>query len=275
MSLKNHFSVSLLSIFCLGLISGCASFDQQLYSQMQALEDSIRGYRLQYESMPAGAKIFCNGTELGTAPFYKYRNLSEDERQSGKLSIQGCEAVWNSGARASIDAVVPLNQFPRFVYLVADRPVEVPGAQGDDDVGIKILAERQKALNDLAVATGNLLALGVAIHDARSAAKHAAGTSFYVPANRNFRPVEGGGNIRWNWVHASAPVLSGPQSNFGLGDSFGNQVTLTAMYPASSCVGSIVNGQCLGKVLATGAPAGFCGGKVVHGRCYGSILMMQ
>lgn len=268
-SLPSFVSCIALSAF----VSGCAGLEQQLHAQGQALEDSIRGYRVQYESMPAGAKIFCSGNELGTAPFLKYRDLGENEKRNGQLHIQGCEAVWNSGARASIDSIIPLSRFPRFVYLVAERPVEAPGAQADDEVGVNTLAARQKVLDDLAVATGNLVALGIGIREARNASKYAVGTPFYTPSNRQFKPIAGNGNIRWNWVQSSTPAMPDLQSPIGGSGAFGSHATLTPMYPASSCIGTIVSGQCVGKILATEAPTGICGGKVVQGRCYGSILM--
>jgi hypothetical protein len=54
---------------------------------MQALEDSIRGYRVRYDSIPAGATIECNGQPKGVAPFDKYYDLTAEQKKSQVLPL--------------------------------------------------------------------------------------------------------------------------------------------------------------------------------------------
>ena len=260
---KNSFIKNLAIISPLFLLTSCASLEQELYKQAQVLEDSVRGYRVQYDTIPAGAKILCNGEEIGVAPIFKYYDLTPEHKTSQILEINNCQAMWPSGAVADIQSAIPLDQFPRFVHLVTERPAEAPDYEVDSAFGDKTLALRQQGLD----AINRLVGLGFGIHQMNKANKVTGGAMSMPSFNAPSPSVSSPGGIRWNWVQPSI------QPNFG-GQTAISHRALTLFHPASSCVGTIdVMGRCQGRIVDAGVKS-FCAGVVAaNGRCLGPMLL--
>lgn len=258
----NSFRAKLSIFFSVFFLASCASLEQELYNQLQAIEDSIRGYRVQYETIPAGATILCNGEEQGVTPFFKYRDLSSEQKANQVLEINNCQALWPSGAQADIQVAIPLDKFPRFVHVATERPIDAPNYEIDQAFGAKTLAARQKLLNDIGAATAGFLALGVNLHEMSKLSSDVTGAvsapSFGTPSRAAPNP----GSIRWNWVQPTGvqmPSVTPASTRF------------TPVFPASSCTGTIVMGRCAGNITHTGVKP-LCVGAVANGRCIGSVI---
>lgn len=258
---KISFIKNLAIISPLFLLTACASLEQELYTQVQGLEDSIRGYRVQYHTIPAGAKILCNSEEIGVAPTFKYYDLTPEHKASQILEINNCQAIWPSGAVADIQSAIPIDQFPRFVHLVTERPAEAPDYEVDSAFGDKTLALRQQGLD----AINRLVGLGFGIHQMNKANKVAGGAMSMPSFNAPFPRVSSPGGIRWNWVQPSI------QPNFGSQTAISHRA-LTPFYPVNSCAGAVVMGRCQGAIVGGVSPS-FCGGTVAKGKCLGPMLL--
>jgi len=252
-------NLAIISPLC--LLTSCASLEQELYKQAQVLEDSVRGYRVQYHTIPAGAKILCNGEEVGVAPIFKFYDLTPEHKASQILEINNCQAIWPSGARADIQSAIPIDQFPRFVHLVTERPAEAPDYEVDSAFGDKTLALRQQGLD----AINRLVGLGFGIHQMNKANKVAGGAMSMPSFNAPFPSVSSPGGIRWNWVQPSI------QPNFGSQTAISHRA-LTPFYPVNSCAGAVVMGRCQGAIVGGVSPS-FCGGTVANGKCLGPMLL--
>jgi hypothetical protein len=262
-----------LSIAALALLlTACASLEGSILAKLQTLEDSIRGYRVQYDSIPVGATIECNGQNKGVAPFYKYYDLTTEQKKNNILSLDNCQALWPSGARTDVPSTIPLDQFPNFVHMLMERPSEAPDYEIDVKNGVRILAERQKLLDNFSAAVGGTIALGADIQRQNKALK---GYSGYESAqiNPTLDNNSSHGRINWNWVQgqASSTQLPGVQPNFGIVESAGNKASLTPVFPAASCVGTILVGKCYGKIMYAGIPQ-YCSGQMADGKCNGAVL---
>lgn len=258
---KKSFIKNLAIISPLFLLTACASLEQEIYKQAQVLEDSVRGYRIQYHTIPTGAKILCNGEEIGVAPIYKYYDLTPEHKTSQILEINNCQAIWPSGALADIQSAIPLNQFPHFVHLVTERPAEAPDYELDSAFGAKTLALRQQGLD----AIRSFVALGFGIHKMNKTNKVASGATSLPSFDTPVRDVSSSGGIRWNWVQTDI------QPNFGSQTGISSRA-LTPFYPANSCVGAVVMGRCQGGIVG-GVNPSYCGGAVANGKCLGPMLL--
>jgi hypothetical protein len=272
MTFSKSLSVRLLLVSSALLLTSCASLEKDLHTKMQALEDSIRGYRVQYDSIPAGATIKCNGQPKGVAPFYKYYDLTAEQKKRQVLPLDSCHAIWPSGARTEVPSTIPIDRFPTFVHMVMERPSEAPAYEVDAANGVKILAERQKLLNDIGAAAGSMLALGVGIRELSKTPTSYGIKSAQTTQKFGSDPSRGG--IKWNWVQSETPSIQLPnvQPKFAISRSASNHASLTPVFPASSCVGTIVAGTCLGKILPSSVPH-FCAGQMIEGRCIGAVLL--
>lgn len=67
---------------------------------------------------------------------------------------------------------------------------------------------------------------------------------------------------------APTNTYTAPSVNFG---NTQNQRSGTPIYDANRCIGSVVNGQCMGTIRPSGEVQKRCYGAVVNGRCTGSI----
>jgi hypothetical protein len=226
MNIKTSFYAAFSVAASLLLLTSCASLEQGIHNQLQSMEDSFRGYRVQYHTLPAGAKIQCEGKQLGVAPFYKYRDLTEQQKSNQILEIEGCEALWDSGARADIQGSIPLDRFPYFVHLVIERPADAPNFEIDEAVGVKTLAARQKLLDDIAAMGGGIAALAEGIRDSRKASNTGSGVTS-MPSLTAFHSVSSAGGIRWNWVQASTVQMPTIQPSLGIQKNNTNHVTFT------------------------------------------------
>lgn len=280
MILKNSFITQISILSSVFLLTSCSSLKQEVHNKMQNLEDSIRGYRVQYHTIPAGAKILCDGKQRGVAPFFKYYDLTPEQNTDQVLEISNCEALWPSGARAAIQSVIPLDQFPSFVHVVIERPIDVPEYEIDEAFGVKTLAERQKQLEAVQAFTRSMLDLGVSIREANRSSKNAnvarSVPSFNVPSSS----VTSTGGIRWNWIQPAIQMPGVQQSAIQMTSTLPNfsamghsKSALIPVFAASSCVGSIVAGRCEGSIVSSDLPS-YCSGTFVDGRCIGSVLMM-
>lgn len=258
---QNSFIKNLAIISPLFLLTACASLEQELYTQVQGLEDSIRGYRVQYHTIPAGAKILCSGEEVGVAPIFKYYDLTPEHKANQILEINNCQAIWPSGALADIQSAIPIDRFPRFVHLVTERPAEAPDYEVDSAFGDKTLALRQQGLD----AINQLVGLGFGIHQMNKANKVAGGAMSMPSFNAPFPSVSSPGGIRWNWVQPSI------QPNFGSQTGISRHA-LTPVYPATSCGGPVLQGLCSADIANAGVKPSYCAGGFVNGRCLGPVL---
>lgn len=255
-------------LICSALIlSSCASLEETLGAKLQVVEDAMRGYRVQYHSVPAGAKIVCDGIELGVAPFFKYRDLTPEQKAAQELEIGNCEAVWPSGARTSIQASVALDQFPRFVHVITERPTDASDYEVDEAFGEKTLAERQQVLDGARALGASLGALAWSVHQQSKTSAYSGNVAALPGLNAPMRVVAAPGGIRWNWVQPTV----GAQPNFGIAEASSLR-TLIPLSPASNCVGTIIHGQCQGRIIDTGQRS-YCPTAFVDGRCLGPVLM--
>jgi hypothetical protein len=230
---------------------------------MQGLEDSIRGYRVQYNTIPSGAEVICDEERIGVTPFFKYRDLTLEQKQSKTLNIGNCRALWQSGAEAKVGSTIPLDIFPNYVEVITERPSDAPGIEGDERFGAKILAERQKIIDDFAAQTVGMFNLMSNIREASKINKRMQPSASIQTPNQNHLASSRSSGIGWNWV-------SSGQQNF-VQPSF-SRATITPVFRASSCMGSIVEGRCIGQIAAGDLPS-YCAGSMIAGKCIGSMLM--
>ena len=249
------------------LLTGCATTKEELsWKIANSIVDSFLGYRIQYESLPPGATVSCDGAEQGVAPFAFYRKQTAAETTSQLIRVENCEATWPSGARALIQADIPLAQFPTFVRVTAERPPDVPGYEIDEEAGEKLLSKRRKEYEDLRRGLQEVVGIGTGAWQLRKQM-----TAQMEPTVSSFsssfkRPAAGGGEggvIRWNWVRPGKMDFS---KNFQPANRY-----WTPLLPASSCAGHVVNGQCHGGVLPS-TEVSYCVGSFVNGECLGSVI---
>ena len=264
---RKHLGSKLLILSSVFLLTSCASVVHNIVeSSVLAVADAFQGYRVQYYSIPAGAKIVCDGEEKGEAPFFMYYDITPEQKTNQVMEIDNCQAIWPSGALAEIKTAIPLTQYPRFVNLTTERPADAPGYDTDEAFGDKTLALRQKQLDDLAAAADLVVGFGFAVYQANKASSVTSRSS-YVPSPS----VSGPGSIRWNWIQPSTIAMPIGQPNFGIQGGVSNNA-LTPIFPASSCVGTILMGKCVGSIVDRGDLKHFCAGTFVNGRCLGSVL---
>lgn len=249
-------------------LTACANLEEGLLKSLQSVEDSLRGYRIQYHSIPAGASIVCDGVQLGAAPFNKHYDLSAAQRKASALDIANCNAIWPSGANARITIEIPLDRFPTHALVVIERPADVPDYQTDEDFGSTMLAARQKIRDDLERLGGGIAA---GIHQASSASKTPDVGASMPGLKTPFRSVADRGGVKWNWVMPTAPQLSGNQVKLSSQTTTSGR-SLTPLVPASSCLGSIVMGRCEGRTAHAGVTP-LCVGSFTAGRCIGTVIM--
>lgn len=260
------------------MLSSCAQlasledgFDNALYNvvgkPLEYLEDSIRGYRVDFVTIPAGATVTCGNEELGRAPFKKWFDLSESEKDKQVFHLSNCIAQWKSGTISEIEVDVPLSQYPRNVYIVEERPIDHPGQDIDEAFGREFLAYQQQMLEQ--AATG-IISFASTVHQitksSSSTNSFGNGGPFDIP---QFYGVQAPGGITWNWVSSGSSESSFMSSS----PSTSSFNVMTPVVPASSCSGAIVMGKCAGAITA--APSGvqaFCAGSFINGRCMGSVI---
>lgn len=259
------------------MLSSCAQlasiedgFDKALYNvvgkPLEYLEDSIRGYRVDFVTIPAGATVTCGNEEFGKTPFKKWFDLSDSEKDKQVFHVSNCIAQWKSGATSEIEVDVPLDQYPRNVYIVEERPVDYPGQDIDEKFGREFLVYRQQMLEQ---AAAGLISLASTVHQvtkSSSTNSYGSGGPFDMP---QFYGVQAPGGITWNWV-SSGSSESSFMSSSPSASSFNG---MTPVVPASSCSGAIVMGKCAGAITAI--PSGvqpFCAGSFINGRCLGSVI---
>jgi hypothetical protein len=273
---KSKLSSIFLIFSCTIFLASCTNLQQEIMNKAQdrqriIIDDYFRGYRIEYHSIPAGARIVCNEEEQGVAPFFKYRDLTPEQKNEELLVIKNCEAIWYTGARAEIQVTIPLDLFPKFVNLVAERPRDAPDYEIDDSYGYQALASKQKQQDDAIVAVTHLGdLLGGVILQKITANKNKGSAANSQAYNAPSQSVSGANGIRWNWVQPSTTAMPIVQSNFSLLNSNSRQV-LTPVYSASSCLGSIVMGKCYGTIADAGIQS-YCAGTFVNGTCNGSVL---
>ncbi|WP_155833444.1 hypothetical protein [Halomonas sp. BC04] len=231
---------------------------------LEYLEDSIRGYRVDYVTIPAGAELTCEGEDLGRTPLRKWYDLTDEQKKDNIFTTPNCLVRWESGAAAEINTEVPLDKYPRRLYIVKERPSAYSGEEMDIQFGTQYLAYRQQQIEQAAVAiVGMASALHSASKSSSSSTSFGAGGPLDIP---RFQSIQGSDGISWNWVSAG--------EGFGLGGnahSHQGSRSLTPVAPASSCSGTIVMGKCSGTIINPGVQS-FCAGSVINGRCVGSVI---
>ena len=270
---KMHYGfTTALTILSGFLLTSCASVEQQidrhLEDGVQAMMDAFKGYRVRHHTIPAGAKIICNGEEKGVAPLDQYYDLTQEQKSTQVLLVDQCEALWRSGAREDIRVKIPLDKFPTFVQLATERPADVPGYGADEEAGSQILALRQKQIEDIQRGMTGLLSLGFSLHQLSKSTTTSSNPAAPV-FHSGFSPVSSERGIRWNWIQPPVAPLGSFQPFTSSGTR--SPMNLTPVYPASNCVGTVVMGQCSGTVQPT-TLSHYCAGAFVNGRCAGAVL---
>ena len=282
--------LTIILFFCFTLIS-CAQlesaeqkFDSLIYTAIDKsigppltyIEDSIRGYRVDFETIPAGAKLTCNGKEEGYTPKKIWFDLSEEVINSGVFNIENCTVTWASGARVEINAQIPLEQFPRNVYVIRERPADYPNAVTDKKFEREHLAHRQAQLE---AAAGTIISVGSTLYqlsqieapDTNPAASANPGAPLGYTGQQS-HGFQSSGAIQWNWVESTVQPINFSASSVTENQFNSNMNTFPAITPASFCKGAIVMGQCSGTLLKPSVQP-YCAGKFINGACVGTIIM--
>lgn len=253
-------------------MQSCAQIDAALTTALentigvplQYIEDSIRGYRVDYVSSPPGAKIVCQGNEVGVTPFKKWYDLTPEQKESQQFNLDECHAYWQSGASLDISTVVPLDQYPRNIFLVADRPADYPFETSDEEYGRAVVAHKQAQLQQAASA---LVGLGMTAYQVHKTVNATSVSSDFKTSAPVFTGVQDSRGIKWNWIQ---PTVDSPV-NFGMPQNLSGSNSYTTLIPATRCHGAIVQGACHGAVIPKGIDA-VCAGNFVNGRCLGPVL---
>lgn len=236
-----------------------------MHTAVYSVSDSIRGYRVNYHSIPAGAKILCSGDVLqGEAPIERRYDLTPDQKANQLFELDNCYAVWPSGARADINSAVPLDLYPKFVNIVSFRPTDVPDLDVDIAYGEKTLAARQKLDNDIQQLAGGVVGLTAGIYELNRARKDATQGAASPSIGPQFQGAisRGDGSMRWTWVTAQS----------GFDPQLKSRSTFTPVFSPDRCLGSVVLGKCTGPIAATGQIQSYCAGTFINGECHGSVL---
>lgn len=267
---NNILNSNLVILSSLFLLTSCANSPRALlrsavHTAVYSVSDSIRGYRVIYHSIPAGAKVLCGGDVLqGEAPIERHYDLTPDQKANQIFELDNCYALWPSGARVDINPAVPLDVHPSFVHVITLRPTDAPDLNTDIAYGEKTLAARQRLNDDLQRLAGGTVGLMAELYAQNRARKDVAGGVASPSIARQFQGAisSDGGGMRWRLVTAQS----------GFDSQLKSRPTFTPVFAADRCLGPVVLGECKGSIAATGNIQSYCAGKFVNGECLGSVV---
>ena len=95
------------------------------------------GYKVNYNSIPQGASLICNGTDRGYTPVRQSFDLDSEQRDSGKFTSAPCYAQWSSGVIKHYGREFDLNKWPDGVMIIAHRP-DVEGYSQDANFALQV-----------------------------------------------------------------------------------------------------------------------------------------
>ena len=106
-------------------------------------------HKVQYQSDPPGAVVYCEGKRIGFAPQIVAYKLTEAQEEEGVLRIKNCSAKWISGASKEIDNIVftlPQVHYSSATYLFS-RP-KFPNYKEDEVFALE--REKIRAMDNIA-----------------------------------------------------------------------------------------------------------------------------
>ena len=106
-------------------------------------------HKVQYQSNPPGAVVYCEGKRIGFAPQTVSYKLTEQEEEEGHLRIKDCSAKWISGASQEVGDILfalPQVHYSYSTYLFS-RP-NFPNYKEDEAFAME--REKIRAMNHIA-----------------------------------------------------------------------------------------------------------------------------
>ena len=95
-------------------------------------------HKVQFQSNPSGAMIYCDGEAIGTTPRVVRYELTAQQEEEEILRLKECKAQWISGAKKEVETIefkLPQVHFSSSTYLFT-RP-EFPNYKADKDFAIR------------------------------------------------------------------------------------------------------------------------------------------
>lgn len=130
-------------------------------------------YLVQYDSIPRGALVVCEGHQQGYTPVLKeYPKAKLKSVADGGIVVIDCTYKWISGAEKHDPLVIDFNKYPDGVKITVHRP-EHPDYQKDAEIALRLNQEAEKRMyeeqkNQVSPIAGALEAIAEGMEEERN-----------------------------------------------------------------------------------------------------------